>query len=216
MMSSARERPDEAVILLEQLDGQIRQAESSLARAVALRNQGPPRRNQPPSEQQRWRERSAQAAALATNLKKDLTQLRWTRAVAESLARRAGVTATAKPPPPDADGVDLRPDPLNASTGAELVAALRAYRVWAGEPPFRRMAAASGQRAAAATLCTALNRGELPTLDVVLAIVAGCGGSDEDQRRWATAWRRLRLGHQDGRSATVRELRPVPSAADAG
>ena len=47
---------------------------------------------------------------------------------------------------PDADGYDLCPDPLKARTPAELVDALRRYRIWAGEPSFRDMAptAASG------------------------------------------------------------------------
>jgi hypothetical protein len=96
--------------------------------------------------------------------------------------------------PADTAGHDLKPDPLAARTPAELVDALRSYRVWAGEPSFRDMANQAGQVVAASTLCTALKNDGLPPLKVVVAIVTGCGGSTEDQERFATAWRRLRLG----------------------
>lgn len=94
----------------------------------------------------------------------------------------------------DAEGFDLRPDPLAARTPVELMAALRQYREWAGQPPYREMASHSGRRIAASTLCTALNRDDLPPMNVVLAIVAGCGGSEQDQQRYATAWRQIKRG----------------------
>jgi hypothetical protein len=93
---------------------------------------------------------------------------------------------------PDLPGCDLRPDPLTAKTPPELVDVLRRYRIWAGEPSFREMAAAV-QGVAASTLCSALGRDALPSFDVVIAVVIGCGGSDEDLQRFATAWRRIRL-----------------------
>jgi hypothetical protein len=31
-------------------------------------------------------------------------------------------------------------------------------------------------------------------LDVVLAVIIGCGGSEDEARRWATAWLQLRSG----------------------
>jgi hypothetical protein len=94
----------------------------------------------------------------------------------------------------DAEGFDLRPDPLAARTPAELMAALRQYREWAGQPPYRKMASHSGRPIAASTLCTALNKNDLPPMSVVLAIVAGCGGGEEEQQRYATAWRQIKRG----------------------
>ena len=42
------------------------------------------------------------------------------------------------------------------------------------------------------TMCAVLRKDELPRrLEVVEAIITGCGGSDEDRQRFATAWRRL-------------------------
>jgi len=140
-----------------------------------------------------------------------------TSAMAVESAHRAVAARKPRPPReavPDTDGHDLCPDPLAAQTPAELVDALCHYRIWAGEPSFRQMAADSRQRAAASTLCTALSGDALPTLDVVLAVVIGCGGSEEDQRRFATAWRRIRLGQASSGSAMARSgLRVLPSAA---
>jgi hypothetical protein len=98
-------------------------------------------------------------------------------------------------PPPDAEGHDLRPDPLQASTPAEFVRALRHYRVWAGDPPLRVIARRSG--VGASTICTALSVEAMPPLNLVLAIVEGCGAGEHDQRRFATAWRAIRLAAQD-------------------
>jgi len=91
----------------------------------------------------------------------------------------------------------LRPDPRNASTSAELMGALRRFRTWGGNPSFRSMALRSGRRAGASTMCTVLGSDELPArLDVIDAIIEGCGGSDEDRARFATAWRMLALPDQ--------------------
>jgi hypothetical protein len=98
----------------------------------------------------------------------------------------------------DAEGYDLKPNPLVVTTTAELIAALREYRAWAGSPPYRTMAAQARQVVAHSTMYTTLNSdAELPRLKVILAIIAGCGGGDEEQRAWATAWRRITLGKLD-------------------
>jgi len=122
------------------------------------------------------------------------------------------------PPTPvrDAEGYDLQPDPLAAMTASELIAALREYRAWAGDPPYRAMATQARQAVAHSTMYAVLNGNtELPKLKVVIAIIAGCGGSDEEQRTWATAWRRIALGKLDV-SATVGAptLRVVPQTAE--
>lgn len=51
---------------------------------------------------------------------------------------------------------DLKPDPLTSTTSSELVARLREYREWAGEPPFRKIAAQARQKVAHSTIFTAL------------------------------------------------------------
>jgi len=95
-------------------------------------------------------------------------------------------------PVPDAGGLNLKPDPLGATTSAELVAALRRYRQWSGDPSFRAMAAGARQRVAHSTMYVALTGTSLPKLRVVLAIITGCGGGQDDQRAFASAWRRIR------------------------
>lgn len=106
----------------------------------------------------------------------------------------AAAPAVSAEPVRDADGYNLKPDPLRAQTAAELVEALRQYRAWAGNTPFRQMAARARQRVAHSTMCVALKNHELPGLKVVLAIVAGCGGGQPDQEKFATAWRRINSG----------------------
>jgi hypothetical protein len=105
----------------------------------------------------------------------------------------------------DAEGLDLRPDPLQARTPAELSRALRCYRIWAGEPPYRELARRSGGEVAASTFCMMLRGETLPRLGLVLALVDACGGSDEDRQRFATAWRRIRLGRDAGETADAPE-----------
>jgi hypothetical protein len=121
-------------------------------------------------------------------------------------------------PVQDAAGFDLKPDPLTVLTSAELVARLREYRQWAGEPPFRKIAAQARQKVAHSTIFVALNSDELPSLKVVLAVIVGCGGGEEDQQAFATAWRRLKTGKLDaGPAAAIPALRSMPSALqDAG
>lgn len=118
----------------------------------------------------------------------------------------AGVPAPAVVPEPvrDADGYNLKPDPLRAQAAAELVEALRQYRAWSGNTPFRQMAARARQRVAHSTMCVALKNDDLPGLKVVLAIVAGCGGGQADQEKFATAWRRINAG------VTAPEPSPAP------
>lgn len=97
----------------------------------------------------------------------------------------------------DAAGYSLKPDPLTARTGTELVAVLRRYRQWAGNTPFRQMAERTRWQVAHSTMCVALKSESLPPLKVVMAIVTGCGGTDEDQQAFATAWRRTNPGTAD-------------------
>jgi hypothetical protein len=56
------------------------------------------------------------------------------------------------------------------------------------------MAAAARDQVAYTTIWSALKGDELPKLRVVMAIIQGCGGSQEDLRAFATAHRRINLG----------------------
>jgi hypothetical protein len=110
----------------------------------------------------------------------------------------------------------LKPDPLTATTGAELVVRLREYREWAGDTSFRTMAAQARQRVSSSTMCTALNSDVLPTQKVVGAIIVGCGGGDDDQRAFVTAWRLIKSGRLDACPPDeVSALRMVRQAAGA-
>jgi hypothetical protein len=112
----------------------------------------------------------------------------------------------------DAPGCEFGPDPMRARTGAGLVEALREFRVWAGNVPYRVMAEQCGQLVSASTLQRALAGTALPPQKVVRAIVAGCGGTEEHQQRFVSAWRQVRgLAPGDSRSG----LRAV-RAAEAG
>lgn len=106
---------------------------------------------------------------------------------------REPAAAGLPPAIPDVPGQDLRPDPGDANTSAEFLDCLRNYRTWAGNPSYRVMARRCRHRFAASTICTALRGESMPSLDMVLAIVAACGGSEQHQREFASAWRRLIL-----------------------
>ena len=102
----------------------------------------------------------------------------------------------ARPTIPDLPGTDLCPDPGTARTPEEFMDALRGFRAWAGQPSFRAMERQCARRFAASTMCTALRADVLPSLDIVHAIVTGCGGSPRHVHAFATACHRLSLpGH---------------------
>ena len=136
---------------------------------------------------------------------------------------RAARAARARPRPKraraavgDAAGQNLRPDPAAAQTPAELAALLRRFRAWAGNPSYRDMAQRADHRAAASTMCKVLHRGELPArLDVVDAIIEGCGGSEEDRQRFATAWRRLTMPADAEQAPPPPRLRALPQPGPA-
>jgi hypothetical protein len=94
----------------------------------------------------------------------------------------------------DADGIDLKPDPLKATTPTEFVEALRQYKLWSGDPSWRTMAKRAGQAVVHSTMYAAMNGDTLPKLDVVKAIIVGCGGGEDDLSSFASAWRRIASG----------------------
>jgi hypothetical protein len=107
----------------------------------------------------------------------------------------------------DAEGFDLRPNPLAANTPAEYLEALRQYKAWSGDPSWRAMAKRAGQAVVHSTMYTAMNGSTLPKFDVVRAIIIGCGGGEDDLSAFATAWRRIATGGRNRRpSVDVRFL----------
>ena len=118
---------------------------------------------------------------------------------------------------PDAPGYDLRPDPLAGTTVADFIGALNQLRQWAGNPSYRKLEGQCGRAVASATICTALTGDELPTLPTVVAIVAACGGGEEQERAFSTAWRKLEIKHgprrRKGKTAAVVTLYSVPDTA---
>jgi DNA-binding XRE family transcriptional regulator len=144
------------------------------------------------------------------------------QATLRALLDRRGMAGSAPRHPEllrDAEGFDLPPNPLAARTAADLVGCLRSYRAWSGQPSLRKMAAQAGNAISHATIHCALRGDGMPGLPAVIAIVAGCGGSMDDQQSFATAWRRITLAKPDGEPTqnsaaqpTVKDVTPHVAA----
>jgi DNA-binding XRE family transcriptional regulator len=158
-----------------------------LAREVAA-DADQARRTAPPG-----REPAARADALKAQ--RDVVVI---EAALRALAGQVSPLSPGPEPVQDAEGFDLRPDPLSARTTAELTACVRAYRQWSGGPSLRTMAERSGKAVSHSTIRAILSGGTAPSLAQVTAIIRGCGGSMEEQRNYATAWRRLTSEAQAG------------------
>jgi hypothetical protein len=99
------------------------------------------------------------------------------------------------PPLADADGYDLRPNPLGAATVADLMECVRQYHIWAGNRGLRVMARHIEQQLSPQTLSNLLKSDQLPRLgDQMRLLIEACGGDAEDQQRFVTAWRRFKMG----------------------
>jgi hypothetical protein len=96
----------------------------------------------------------------------------------------------------DAFGDDLKPNPLTATTPTEFIDVVMEYRAWSGDPSWRTIAMIarqSGNTVVYSTLWNAMNGPALPKLEIVKAIVIGCGGGEDDLRSFVLAWRRIAL-----------------------
>ena len=102
----------------------------------------------------------------------------------------------------DPPGLDLCPDPGTAQTPADLMDALRTYRIWAGKPSYRALESViknqRGQHFSSSALHAALTGNDLPALALVQAVITACGGTDAHQQMFASAWRRLTMTQQNG------------------
>jgi hypothetical protein len=116
------------------------------------------------------------------------------RASHKARERRSSPAPLIAPPLADADGHDLRPDPLAATTPAELMKCARQFHIWAGNLGLRVMARHIGRALSAQTLSTLLRSEQLPRQsETMRLLIEACGGDLDDQRRFVTAWRRLML-----------------------
>lgn len=161
------------------------------------------------------RELNRQAQAELDLARRERYQARRERAIGLE-ARSSHRPKTALGPiVPDAPGAQFCPDPQSATTAEELTDALRSFWVWAGRPSYRAMARQCGNRYAASTLHGALRSSKLPSLDVLLAIVLGCGGGPGHRQAFATAWRQLQMPGPGTNSANTEPfvLRAVPDTA---
>jgi hypothetical protein len=111
----------------------------------------------------------------------------------------------------DAEGFDLRPDPLAATTPEEYIDALWQYKAWSGDPSWRAMAKRAGQAVVYSTMYAAMNNKALPKLDVVKAIITGCGGGEDDLSAFVTAWRRISMGGRTRRPSVDARFLSAPS-----
>jgi hypothetical protein len=93
-----------------------------------------------------------------------------------------------------ADGHDLRPDPLAATTPVELMKCAHQFHIWAGNLGLRVMARHIGHALSAQTLSALLRSEQLPRQsETMRLLIQAFGGDLDDQRRFVTAWRRLMM-----------------------
>jgi hypothetical protein len=102
----------------------------------------------------------------------------------------------------DVSGPDGKPNPLlSATSPAAFIDALWRYRAWSGDPPWRKMADRANQAVVHSTMFNAMNGDTLPKLEVVKAIIIGCGGDIDDVSAFVNAWRRIAVSRPRGLTA---------------
>lgn len=109
--------------------------------------------------------------------------------------RRRPVEGAPLPMFPDSGPLHLRPNPRMARTEREFMKCLMTFKLWSGNRSLRQISEQSGGRISPSSVRNVLNSIVMPDrLEVVDAIVLGCGGSEEIRKAFASAWRRLRMG----------------------
>ncbi len=101
-----------------------------------------------------------------------------------------------------------KPDPASASTPGEFLSALWDFKNWSPKTSWRKMAARSGQLVVHSTMYNAMHGDVLPKLEVVQAVVIGCGGSAADVEAFTAAW--TAISASIGGQAENQELLPAP------
>lgn len=98
----------------------------------------------------------------------------------------------------DSGPLELRPDPLKAYSVREFLECLARFKVYMGNRSVRAISEYCGGAISPSTVGNVLRGGTLPDrLEVVDAIVVGCGGSDRDRADFQHAWRRLYMSQFD-------------------
>lgn len=92
---------------------------------------------------------------------------------------------------PDPPGKDLRPDPDAITTVAQLIEAMRVYRVWAANVSYRQLSTVCRNRVSPSGFHAALHRGTLPSFELVRDFLGACGATEDYRDRFLTAWRRV-------------------------
>lgn len=123
----------------------------------------------------------------------DLAHYEWYQASRRQLSLAQYLETAATSTIPDTSGMNSCPDPRDVRTAADFMDTLRRYWIWLGKPSYRRMERQCDRQFAASTIYTALKGNKLPSFDLVRAIIAACGGSEEHQRSFLQAWRRLQM-----------------------
>jgi hypothetical protein len=127
----------------------------------------------------------------------------------EQKKRRRAIEAPPPPMFPDSGPLHLRPNPRAALTIRDFMHCLVTFRVWSGNRSLRQISEQSGHRISPSSVRNVLNASALPDrLEVVDAIVLGCGGTDEDRAAFTSAWRRLYMGSTD---STIIDIAGVAS-----
>jgi hypothetical protein len=115
--------------------------------------------------------------------------------LAQRKSRRRPPEDTPAPAFPDSGPISLRPNPGAVRTTDDFLRCLQAFRIWTGNRSLRQIAEQSGGRISASGARNIFNGSDVPSrLVVVDAIIAGCGGSDDDRAAFAAAWRRVYMG----------------------
>lgn len=110
---------------------------------------------------------------------------------------------------PDSGPLHLRPNPRIARTEREFMECLMAFNVWSGNRSLRQISEQSGHRISPSGVRNVLNSTAMPDrLEVVDAVVLGCGGTEEMRAAFASAWRRLYMGSTEN---TVTDIGAVPN-----
>lgn len=109
----------------------------------------------------------------------------------------------------DSGPMELRPNPRTAYSVREFMDCLAQFKVYMGNRSVRQISENCGGAICPSTVGNVLRGGTLPDrLEVVDAIVLGCGGSDSDRADFQYAWRRLYMSRFDFDS-TRTDITPI-------
>jgi hypothetical protein len=127
--------------------------------------------------------------------------------MAQESVRRGEGMGVPSPVSPGSGPLVYRPNPLLARSPCEFAQCLRQFKDYAGNRSLRQIADHSGGQISFSTVRNVLESDDLhPRLDVVKAIVRGCGGNEADVDDFANAWRNLFMRSPD--SITLTDIPP--------